>query len=325
MTILSRRSFVVSAAAASAAFGLKGPLAFIGPAEAQMSGGSEVPKFARFKIGDIEVTQLYDGIWQKPHDDNFIKNASVEETKKALRDADLTDAHVPITFTITVVRMGDRLVMFDSGTGAQMAPTAGLLMKESMQAAGIDPKSISTIVLTHFHPDHIFGLMEKGTNAQVFPDAELVAPASEYKFWTDAGLISKLPEARQGLAKRIQATFPNWKNIRQAEDDTEVVPGIRSVASNGHTPGHSSYLVSSGNDQLMVLGDVTNLPALFVRNPGWHAAFDQDPEMAESTRRKLFDRVVSDNITITGYHYGMPGAGSIEKDGSGYVYKPISA
>ncbi len=322
MTLLSRRSFVVSAAAASAAFGLKGRLAFINPVQAQIT---DLPRFARFKIGDIEVTQLYDGIWQKSHDPNFIKGVSVEETKKALRDANLTDAHVPITFTITVLRIGDQLVMFDSGTGGQMAPTAGLLMKESMQAAGIDPKSISTIVMTHFHPDHIFGLMEKGTNAQVFPDAELVVPASEYKYWTDEGLIAKLPEARQGLAKRIQATFPKWKNVRQVENDAEVVPGVRSVASNGHTPGHTSYLVSSGSDQLMVLGDVTNLPALFVRNPGWHASFDQDPDMAESTRRKMFDRVVADKITVSGYHYGMPGAGSIEKDGSGYVYKPLAA
>lgn len=322
MTLLSRRSFVVSAAAASAAFGLKGQLAFINPVQAQ---STDLPRFARFKIGDIEVTQLYDGVWHKPHDPNFIAGVSVEETKKALREANLTDAHVPIPFTITVLRMGDKLVMFDSGTGGQMAPTAGLLMKESMQAAGIDPKNISTIVMTHFHPDHIFGLMEKGTNAQVFPDAELVVPASEYKYWTDESVISKLPEARQGLAKRIQATFPKWKNIRQVEDDAEVVPGVRSVASNGHTPGHTSYLVSSGSDQLMVLGDVTNLPALFVRNPGWHASFDQDPDMAESTRRKMFDRVAADKITITGYHYGMPGAGSIEKDGSGYAYKPIAA
>lgn len=321
MTVLSRRTFVLSATAASAAFGLKGPLAFVSPAEA-MGPGSELPKFTRFKVGDVEVTQLYDGIWQKSHDPGFIKNATVEETKKALREGGLTDAHVPITFTITVVRMGDRTVMFDAGTGGQLAPTAGLMMKESMQAAGIDPKSITTIVMTHFHPDHIFGLMEKGTNAQVFPDAELVVPASEYKYWTDAG--AKLPEAQQGLAKRIQATFPNWKNIRQAEDDAEVVPGIRSVTSNGHTPGHTSYLVASGNDQLMVLGDVSNVPALFVRNPGWHAAFDQDAQMAEATRRKMYDRVVADNITVTGYHFGMPGAGKIEKDGNGYAFKPVA-
>jgi len=324
MIEFSRRSFVISAAAATAVFGLKRPVAFISQAEAQTSSTAEPPRFTRFKLGDLEVTQLYDGIWQKPHDPGFIKNATVEDTKKALQEANLPDAHVPITFTITVVRLGDRTIMFDSGTGGQLAPTAGLLMKESMQAAGIDPKSISTIVMTHFHPDHIFGLMAKDTNEQIFPDAELVVPANEYRYWAETR-ISTLPEARQGLAKRVQATFPKWKNVRQVEDDKEVVSGIRSVASNGHTPGHTSYLVSSGSNQLMVLGDVTNLPALFVRNPGWHAAFDQDPELAEKTRRQMFDRVVADKITVAGYHYGMPGAGTIEKDGSGYVFKPITA
>lgn len=323
MTVLSRRSFVVSAAAASAAFGLNGPMAFIAPARAQMAGG-DVPKFARFKIGDIEVTQLYDGVWQKAHDPGFIKNATVEETKKALKDGNLTDEHVPIPFTVTVVKSGGRTIMFDAGTGGQAAPTAGLMMKESIQAAGIDPKSISTIVMTHFHPDHIFGLMAKDTNAQIFPDAEIIVPATEYKYWADPGLIATLPQARQGLAKRIQATLPNWKNVKQAENGAEVAPGIRSVATNGHTPGHTSYLVSSGNSQLMVLGDVTNLPALFVRNPGWHAAFDQDAAMAEDSRRKTFDRVVADDITVTGYHYGMPGAGKIAKDGSGYVFTPLT-
>lgn len=324
MTVLSRRSFVVSAAAASAAFGLDGPLAFIRPAGAQRASGGEPPRFARFKVGDAEVTQLYDGVWQKTHDPGFIKNATVEETKKALRDASLSDEHVAIPFTVTVVKSGGRTVMFDSGTGGQMAPSAGLMMRESMQAAGIDPKSISTIVVTHFHPDHILGLMAKDTNAQVFPNAELVVPASEYKYWTDPGLLATLPEARQGVVKRIQATFPAWKNVRQVENGKEAAPGITAVASNGHTPGHTSYLVSSGNGQLMVLGDVTNVPALFVRNPGWHASFDQDAAMAESTRRKMFDRVVADKITVTGYHYGMPGAGSIAKEGSGYAFTPVA-
>jgi len=324
MIALTRRNFVVSATAASAAFGLKGPMAFISPAEAQTGSTADVPRFARFKVGDIEVTQLYDGIWQKAHDPNFIRNATVEETKKALREGNLTDAHVPITFTVTVVRSGGRTVMFDAGTGGQLAPTAGLMMKESLQAAGIDPKSITTIVVTHFHADHIFGLMAKDTNAQIFSEAEIIVPASEYRYWTDPGLIAKLPEARQGLAKRVQATLPGWRNVKQAENDTDVAPGVRSVASNGHTPGHTSYLVSSGNDQLMVLGDVSNVPALFVRNPGWHAAFDQDAEMAESTRRKMFDRVVADKVIVTGYHFGMPGAGRIAKDGSGYAYTPIA-
>ena len=99
----------------------------------------------------------------------------------------------------------------------------------------------------------------------------------------------------------------------------------QAIATFGHTPGHTSYLVSSGRNQLIVLGDVSNIPSLFVKNPGWHAAFDVDGDLAETNRRKMYDRVVADNVTITGYHFGLPGAGKIKKDGSGYAFVPIKA
>jgi glyoxylase-like metal-dependent hydrolase (beta-lactamase superfamily II) len=329
MFYISRRGFVVSASVAAAAFGLDKPMVFIAPATAQKAGGSKAlleKGFTTFKVGDVEVTQLYDGIWEKAHDPAFIKQATVEETKAALRAAGLPDAHVPIPFTVTVIKTNGKTVMFDSGTGAQLAPTAGLITKTDLfKTAGIDPTNISTIIVTHFHPDHIFGLMAKDTNAQIFPNAEIIVPAAEYKWWTDPALVSKLPEVRQGLAKRIQATFPGWKNIKPLEGEIEVVSGVRAVASYGHTPGHTSYLVSSGTQQLMVLGDVTNIPALFVKNPGWHAAFDQDAQMAEASRRKMFDRCVAEQLTVAGYHYGMPGAGTIVKDGGGYAFVPITA
>ena len=331
MTNVSRRNLVFSAGAAAAAFGLNGPLEFLSPAFAQKagsgSGSGTAPKvmgFKRFKVGDVEVTTIYDGVWEKAHDPAFIKNASVEDTKKALVAGKLTDAYVPIPFTVTVVKIRGKYVMFDSGTGGQVQPTAGLMMSQNMKAAGIDPTKISTIIVTHYHPDHIFGMMAKDTNAQVFPNAEIMVPAAEHKWWTAPDLIGKLPEARQGLAKRIQATLPGWKNIKQIEDGKEVAPGIKAVASYGHTPGHTSFLVSSGKKQLMVLGDVTNIPALFVRNPGWHAASDTDPVMAEANRRKMIDRAIAEKMMVTGYHFGMPGAGTFAKDGSGYVFKPVA-
>lgn len=332
MQSISRRGLVIGASTAAAAFGIGGSLTIVSPAGAQSAelhpNGS--PKaltdkgFVKFKVGDIEVTQLYDGTWEKAHDAGFIKNASIDDTKAALKAANMTDAYVPVPFTVTVVTIGGKTIMFDSGTGAQGAPTAGLIAKNNMlQTAGIDPKSIGTIVVTHFHGDHIFGLMAKETNEQVYPNAEIVVPAAEYKFWTDPDLIPKLPEARQGLAKRIQATMPNWKNIKQVEDGKEAAPGIRAMSSHGHTPGHTSYVLGSGGQQLIVSGDVTNVAGIFARNPTWQAGFDQDGNLAAESRKMFFDRAIADKAIVTGYHWGMPGAGTIQKDGNGYAVVPV--
>lgn len=310
MLTTTRRSFVLSAATAGAVFGLSRPIEFIAPAAAQTSG----MKYKTFALGDLQITTVYDGLWEKAHDAGFIKNASLEETKKALTEAKLTDAHVPITFTVTVVKRGNDYIMFDSSTGGQLSPKAGEFLA-NLKSAGIDKDKIKTIVLTHYHGDHILGLMNK-ENIPLYPNAEIIAPAAEHKYWSD-------PAVTAGAAKRIQATLSTWKNIKTFEGEKEVTKGVRAIPAAGHTPGHTAYLVTSGRNQLIVSADTTNIAALFVRNPGWHVAFDMDAQAAEATRRKLFDRAVADGVIVTGYHWGIPGAGKIKKDGKGYAYLPI--
>lgn len=320
MIEITRRRVLTVTAGAAAALGASRAIAFLPSAVAEEAAAKG---FHSFKVGDIAVTTVFDGIWEKPHDPGFIKNATLDETKAALRAAGLADDKVTIPFTVTFVTVGGKTIMFDSGTGGQLSPLAGKLAA-NMAAAGIERIAISTIIVTHFHPDHIFGLMEKETNAQIYPNADIVVPAAEMKFWSDAGVFAKLPEAFHGLAKRIQATLPTWKNVRLIEGESDVVAGIRSIPAHGHTAGHTVYELGSGSERLMVLADTTNIPALFARHPGWHAAFDADAAAAEANRRKLFDRVVADRSIMTGYHYGVPGAGRIEKDGDGYAFVPIA-
>lgn len=318
MVAMTRREVMFSAAATAAAFGLSGRLAFLDTAHAQtvMERG-----FHRYNVGSIEVIAVSDGIWEKAHDPNFIKGVSVDQTKTALAASGLPTDFVPIPFTPNVVKTGGQTVLIDTGTGGQAGgPKAGKFMGH-LAAAGVDPGSVNHILISHFHPDHIFGLMTKAPeNKAVFPNAVIHVPAVEYKFWTDPA-IERLPEGRRPLAKRAQEMFPLLK-VEVFEGDKEVVPGIRPIASWGHTPGHTSFHVSSGSDQLIVLGDVTNIPALFVRHPGWHAAFDQDAAMAEETRRKILDRVVADKTLVTGYHFPFPATGKITKDGQGYAFVP---
>jgi glyoxylase-like metal-dependent hydrolase (beta-lactamase superfamily II) len=315
MNQLSRRDFVVSTGLA-AALGLNARLA-VSPAFAQQTP-DPAKGFVTYKVGTAEVTALYDGIWEKPHDPAFISNASVDDVKAAMVKAGLPADFVSIPFTVIVVKTGGKTIMCDSGTGGQVQPTAGKFMT-NLKAAGIDPAKVDTILISHCHPDHIFGLMEKDTNKQVYPNAEIVISDVEYKFWTDPAVIDKLPEARKGLARRIQATFPTWKNMRQVTGEAEVAPGLRFVMSPGHTPGHRSFHLASGGKQLMLSNDTCYVPALVVANPGWRGVYDQDGATAEASRRAMMDRVIADKIAISGYHFPFPGAGTIAKDGAGYA------
>src|SRR5438105_4491977 len=315
MLNLSRRDFVVSTAMA-AALGLNARLA-VSPAFAQKTA-DPAKGSVTYKVGAAEVTALYDGIWEKPHDPAFSANASLDDVKAAMTKAGLPADFVSIPFTVLVIRNGGKTIMCDSGTGGQVQPTAGKLMT-NMKAAGIDPAKIDTILVSHFHPDHIFGLMEKDTNKPVYPDTEIIVSDVEYKFWTDPAVIDKLPEARKGLARRIQAVFPTWKNVRQVQGEPEVAPGIRFVSSPGHTPGHRAFHLSSGSSQLMISNDTAYVPALVVAHPEWRGAYDQDGAMAEASRRKPLGRVIADKSMICGYHFPFPGAGTIQKDGAGYA------
>jgi glyoxylase-like metal-dependent hydrolase (beta-lactamase superfamily II) len=316
---ISRRDLVLSATGAFAAFGLGKPITFIGAARAQTS----TENFRKYKVGDIEVISLADGIWEKPHDENFIKGVNVDQTKAALKASGLTDAHVPIPFTVIAVNTGGRLVLIDSGTGGGQAggPKAGILA-QSMAAAGLDPKAVKTIVISHFHGDHISGLMAKETNAQMFPDAEIIVPAAELKWWTQP--IDSIPQPRRALAQRVQATLPSWKNVRPVDGEAELAPGIRAVPAHGHTQGHTAHLISSGANQLLVTADATNIQALFVKNPDWQAAFDHVPDQAVETRKKLFERAIAEKAMVAGYHWGLPNVGTIAKDGNGYAFTPAA-
>jgi glyoxylase-like metal-dependent hydrolase (beta-lactamase superfamily II) len=312
---VSRRDLVVGAAGAFAAFGLDKPLAFIGAAQAQTI--PTAPGFKKYNVGDIEVISLFDGIWEKPHDENFIKGANVEQTKAALKAAGLTDAFVPIPFTALAVKTGGRVVLIDSGTGGQTGTRTGLL-PQSMAAAGIDPKDVKTIVISHFHPDHIFGLMAKETNAQTFPDAEIIVPAAELKWWTQP--VESIQAPRRSLAQRIQATFPTWKNLRPVDGEVEVAPGVRQIPAHGHTQGHAVHLISSGGKQFIATADVTNIYSLFAKNPDWQGVFDHVPDEAVATRKKVFDRAIADKAMVAGYHWGLPNVGTLAKDGNGYAF-----
>lgn len=327
MHSISRRGLVFSAATAAATFGLEGPLAIVGEASAQGSGSGPAAAangVHKYKVGDIEAFSLHDGFVERPLGEGLVKNVKLEDVKAAVKAATGVDDKFRITFTMTAVKSGGKTILIDTGTGGQLAPTASDYMK-NLEAAGISPASVTTILISHYHADHITGCMAKDTNAQIFPNAQILVPEAEHKHWTQPDLVDKVPEAQKGAVRRIQATLGQWKNVGQFQWGKEVAPGITALETTGHTPGHTSFLVASGGKQLIVQGDVTNNAYMFVKNPGWHLMFDMDSAKAEATRRALYDRVVADKAMIAGYHWGFPNVGTIAKDGNGYAFTPVKA
>ncbi|TIV42883.1 MAG: MBL fold metallo-hydrolase, partial [Mesorhizobium sp.] len=257
-----------------------------------------------------------------PHDPAFIKDVSVDDTKAALAKAGLTTDFMPIPLTVVVLKMNGRTIMMDAGSGVGQWQANATHLPANMKAAGIDYKAIDTILISHFHPDHVWGLMEKGTNDPVFPNAELIVNATEYNWWTDPSRLAKLPEGRKPAGKRIAENFPKWKNWKLVDDGAEVVPGIRLMAAPGHTPGHSVYHVDAGAEQFLVSADTMYVPALLAPHPEWQGAYDQDGPTAITTRHRIIDQVIADNVRICGSHFPFPGTGSFVKDGNAYAFTP---
>jgi len=316
---ISRRNVVLGAASASVAFGVDRPITFIGAARAQPS---VTQPYRKYQVGDIEVFSLIDGMRDVPLRDGMVRNVGVDQVRAALRGAGFADNQAPSRFMVMALRLRDQVVLVDSGTGGHPIYGAGVgRLFESMAAAGLDPKAVKTILISHFHGDHIFGLMYNETNAQVFPDAEIVVPAAELKWWTRPGVESiDLGPTRKGLAQRIQATVATWKNVRPFEGEPELLPGVHAVQVPGHSPGMVAHLVASGGKQFLISADVVNLSPHIATHPEWQLAIDQDPELAVETRKKIFDRAVADKLTISGTHWLMPNAGKLAKDGNSYVF-----
>ena len=316
---VSRRDLILAASGACAAFGIDKPISFVGAASAQPSN---TQPFRRYKVGDIEVFSLIDGARDVALREGMVRNVGIDQIKTALRTAGLPDNQSPVRFIVMALRLRDQVVLVDTGTGGHPIYGQGNgRLFESMAAAGLDPKAVKTILISHLHGDHIYGLMNNETNAQVFPDAEIVVPAAELRWWTRPGVESiDLGPTRKGLAQRIQATVATWKNVRPFEGEPELFPGVTAIQAPGHSPGMVTHLVASGGQQFLISADVVNLSPHIQTNPEWQLAIDQDPQMAVETRKKIFDRAVADKLTISGTHWLMPNAGTFVKDGGSYAF-----
>jgi len=327
MVNINRRT-VLTGAAAATAFAAAGTGSITSGGAAVPKADKQAPGFYRYKVGDYEVTVVTDGARSFPLPDKLVTNASKDEVNAALEAAYMPKDIMTIYFSPIVINTGSKIIVIDTGygpaEGAKPGATTGLF-QQNLAAAGIDAKSVDTVIISHFHGDHVNGLLD-ANGGLIFPNAEIKVPAVEYKFWMDDAEMAKAPKGRmEDLFKSNRKIFNDEvkKHVTTYEWDKEVAPGILAQGTPGHTPGHTSYVISSGNGKVFVQSDVTNNPALFVRNPTWHAFFDQDGDMAEATRKKVYDMVSAEKMLIQGFHYPFPSLGHVEKDGNGYRLVPI--
>jgi glyoxylase-like metal-dependent hydrolase (beta-lactamase superfamily II) len=315
MRPVSRRSFLTSSAFAAAAFAI--------PAEANAPfAGTQGPGVYRLKLGDFQLTALFDGVWYLPIDDKFVRNAGAAEVNQALAAAFLPPSVLPISFTALLVNTGSKLVLIDTGTAGQVADTAGSML-ENLRTAGIDPRAIDTILISHFHPDHIDGIKTKD-GAKVFPNAEILVPEPEWDFWMNDANMAPAEGAVKRYFLNAHRIFTDIASeVRRFKPGSEVAPGIISVPAYGHTPGHTAFAIHSGNQSMLAMSDTVRNPYLFARHPDWQPTFDMDGPQALAARRQMLDRVVADRMLVQGYHFPFPACGHMVKTATGYDLVPV--
>ncbi|WFU20068.1 MBL fold metallo-hydrolase [Bradyrhizobium sp. CB3481] len=264
------------------------------------------------RIGDIVITAISDGYLDGTLD--VMRNVDLEQARKILTDA-FRPARRTSVNTFLIHSKG-RMALVDTGSGNYLQPTAGFVQR-SLAAAGIDPKAIDTVLLTHMHPDHSAGLVDMSNGQLLFPNAELVMHENELAHWFDDGAMARVDERSAKLyflAGREQVA--PYKNRTRLFSEGEVFPGVTAVPSLGHTPGHTAYLIASGNEQLMIWGDTVHVPEVQTAFPEAGMAFDTDLAAAAASRKRMFDRVATDGILIAGMHLHFPAFSHLARRGS---------
>jgi len=274
-------------------------------------------------VASIEVIAINDGITRRPLGEEFVRNAPLEQVKALLAAQNLPTDHVDIPYTPHLVVIGNTRLLIDTGFADNGPPNTGKLHAD-MLAAGHRPEDIDHVVLSHFHGDHINGLVARD-GSLVFPKAKVHVPAAEYAFWMDDAKMAAVPALKGAFdnARRVMSKIPADRLVK-FEAGAELAPGLSAMAAPGHTPGMSVFTVRSQGQSFMYVADVTNVPSLFARSPDWAVAFDMDAEIARQTRRRLFDMLVKEKMPMGGFHFPAPAMGTLEVVGNGYQFQALA-
>ncbi len=267
--------------------------------------GAQVPRVNRVMLGEFEVSTLLAGTATREEPQGiFGMNVSAKEFATVSAEAKLPTDKAQFFFTPTLVNTGSELILFDTGLN-------GAGITAAVEAAGYTADQVSHVVITHMHGDHIGGLMTDG--APTFANAAYVTGQAEFDAWA-----AQDNERFEGMVRPLaeQMTFIG--------DGGAVTAGITGMAAFGHTPGHMTYLLESGGQQLVLIGDLANHHVWSLAYPDWEVRFDMDKEAAAASRRKVLGMLAADNVPFIGYHMPFPALGYVETRGDGFHYVPHS-
>jgi glyoxylase-like metal-dependent hydrolase (beta-lactamase superfamily II) len=283
-----------------------------------------VPSRYALRVGEIDVLVVSDGVLPIPAE-TIAYNVDATVRTAWLNDMFLPPDMLDWPLNVVVVRSGGRTILIDAGIGADPGlnlPRAGRLIQR-LEAAGVDLASVTDVVLTHLHMDHIGGLLVDGVRDRLRPDLRIHLAAAEVKFWASpdfsrVSMPAGFPDALRRTAKRFLNEYD--RQFRPFETEYEVAPGVLVRRTGGHTPGHSVVRLASGGDRLTFAGDAVF--AVGFEHPDWHNGFEHDPEEASRVRVGLLRELAANRESLVATHLSFPSVCHVAVDGDLFRWVP---
>jgi glyoxylase-like metal-dependent hydrolase (beta-lactamase superfamily II) len=283
---------------------------------------TQAPGFYRVMLGEFEVTALSDGTVALPVD-KLLTGTTAAKTQKTLARSFLK---APLDTSVNgyLVNTGTKLVLIDTGAAGLFGPTLGNLLT-NLKAAGYQPEQVDEIYITHMHADHVGGLM--AADKLAFPNAIVRADKHDADFWLSQANLDKAPADAKGFFQGAMASLNPYVaagKFKAFDGDTELVPGIKALATRGHTPGHSIYKVESKGQTLVLWGDLMHVAAVQFPEPGVTIQFDTDSKNAALQRKRAYAEAAKQGYMVGSAHISFPGLGHLRVLGKGYEWLPLN-
>jgi glyoxylase-like metal-dependent hydrolase (beta-lactamase superfamily II) len=277
-------------------------LAVLSPASA------EAAVSASFPFGNATVHCLADAIQNR--DMSVFPDADPAALKRYV-----PSGSAPSAILAFLIVQGKDITLIDAGFGR---PTSTLL--PAMKEAGVEPSTVTTVLLTHMHRDHVGGLTRDAQ--RVFPNATVRVAAEERRFWTDPATLAARPALKENIDMVAEMLAAYGSNVTTFAFGDTVGNGLTALDAVGHTPGHTAFLLSSGGRELLLVGDLLHAAALQFPRPDINASYDMDKDKAAAVRRKFLTMAAERGIPVLGDHFPFPGVGMVRKAGEGFVFEP---